>query len=85
MSAGVKFQEVAVYATKASKCDCGKRRSRKQKFWQTINPFNKNAAGQPKSRAEIRQELAAEAMAWEAEPITCSACRAAIAKAGARP
>lgn len=53
----------------------GKRRTRREKFWQTLNPFNKNADGEPKTAQEIRVELAEKIKAWRAEPITCDDCR----------
>lgn len=42
----------------------GRIRQRTRKFSQTINPWNKNAAGQPKSREEIWGELKAERELW---------------------
>lgn len=69
------FQEVALRAEKSGKCGCGKRRTRREKFWQTLNPFNKNAEGEPKTAQEIRVELAEKIQAWRAEPITCDDCR----------
>jgi hypothetical protein len=45
----------------------GKRRQQTKVFEQTINPFNKNTAGFPKSRSEIIAELQAERTAWLAE------------------
>lgn len=45
----------------------GKRRSKTMTFWQTQNPFNKNADGTPKSYDQIRAEIEAEADAWMAK------------------
>lgn len=42
----------------------GRTRQRTRKFSQTINPWNKNAAGQPKSREEIWAELKSERDLW---------------------
>lgn len=69
-----RFQEVDFIAHKAGKCGCGKRRSRQKRFWQTLNPFNKNADGSVKSAEDIHEELRAKADTWRAEPITCSSC-----------
>jgi hypothetical protein len=56
------------------KCrNCGRRFTRSRTFTQTINPFNKNAAGQPKTRQEIYAELKAEANAWQPDDL-CTTC-----------
>lgn len=68
------FHEIAIHGQKSGKCACGKRRTRREKFWQTINPFNKNVAGTPKTQAEIRAELLVERAEWLKAPITCDAC-----------
>lgn len=57
------FNEVAIRATKHWR-EGNRRRTQSRKFYQTLNPWNKNAAGQPKSRDEIMAELVAERDAW---------------------
>jgi hypothetical protein len=52
------FQEVRRTKTVKLKCGCGKRFQRKVAATQTVNPFNKNAAGLPKTYREIWKELA---------------------------
>jgi hypothetical protein len=42
----------------------GRRRQETKEFWQTVNPFNKNAEGLPKTRLEIMGELHAERAVW---------------------
>jgi hypothetical protein len=69
------FDKVTLTASKSGKCGCGKQRTRQKQFWQTLNPFNRNAAGVPKSSAEIMTELKEEARLWKQEPITCEACK----------
>jgi len=69
------FEEVKFSAAKSVKCKCGKRVSRSKTFTQTINPFNKRADGQVKSRSDIFPELKADAEKWKAEPELCAACR----------
>lgn len=60
------FAEVAVYGRRTGPCKfCGKHCKRHQKFFQTLNPFNKNSYGIPKSREEIRAELMIERNKWE--------------------
>jgi hypothetical protein len=53
---------------------CGKSFYRQRTFYQTINPFNKNAEGYPKSRSEIWTELKAESESWQPDDI-CSKCK----------
>lgn len=43
---------------------CGRPGKRQRTFRQTINPFNKNGAGQPKTRREIWFELQCLAATW---------------------
>ena len=76
MSQTITFREVAIRGSKAVKCagDCGRLLRRSRKFWQTLNPFNKNAAGEQKSASEIQQELFAERSAWMGELETCKQC-----------
>jgi hypothetical protein len=68
------FFVVSTWAAKTGKCGCGKRRVRHRRFWQTLNPWNKTAAGVPKSLDEIEAEIHAEAEAWKLEPIVCTNC-----------
>ena len=43
---------------------CGKKCTRTKEFMQTVNPFNTNADGVPKTRSEIQTELAVQAKAY---------------------
>jgi predicted RNA-binding Zn-ribbon protein involved in translation (DUF1610 family) len=61
----VTYTPVKWSATKQFVCVvCGKVGRRSKTFRQTLNPYNKNAAGQPKTTAEIRAELQVEAQRW---------------------
>lgn len=63
-----RFEEVRRTAKKRVPCEgCGKKLNRQTTFSQTINPFNKNADGDPKSYREIWDELGAECREWEAD------------------
>lgn len=62
----VTFDEVAVKATKRWKED-GKTRTKTRKFYQTMNPYNKNADGTVKTRDQIMAEITAECDAWVSE------------------
>lgn len=71
-----RFREVKHQASKNLPCPkCGKKLRRQRTFGQTINPFNKNADGLPKTELEIVRELNDQAKAWEAEPETHPACK----------
>lgn len=74
MRTRVTFDEVSYRATKSGVCSCGKRASRSEKFWQTLNPFNKNATGSPKTRDEILNELKESAQAWRNAPVRHARC-----------
>ena len=69
------FEVVKHRAEKTGKCKCGKRLKRSMTFEQTINPFNVDAAGVPKSRGLILAELVDEAETWQKEPVVCSECQ----------
>ena len=71
-----RFQPVTHQETKSVPCagGCGKKVRRQRTFSQTLNPFNKNAAGQPKTVPEIVRELTEKAKEWQAQPETCRPC-----------
>jgi hypothetical protein len=76
MSQTITFREVAIRGSKTAECTgCGRKLRRSRKFWQTLNPFNKNAAGEQKSATEIQEELFTERRAWVDEPETCTHCK----------
>jgi predicted HNH restriction endonuclease len=62
----ITFDEIAVKATvKFRDPATGRPRQVTKKFFQTRNPFNKGADGQPKSREQIRTEVTREAQLWK--------------------
>ena len=63
-----RFDEVSVTATKRWKED-GKPRQKTKKFYQTINPFNKNTDGSAKTRQQIMVEIVAQRQAWLDEAV----------------
>lgn len=74
----VNFQEVAIRSSKSGCCPrCDKRASRSEKFWQTINPFNKTADGRVKGRNDIYAELMIKRDAWAQEPVYHAKCEEA--------
>jgi len=58
------FNEVAITGVRKWKDGSGKRRQKSKKFYQTVNPYNKNEDGTPKSYEEILHELIAEREEW---------------------
>jgi len=66
---------------RGSKCGtciiCGKRATRSITLEQSINPWNKNKDGYPKSASEIHDELVKKINEWRAEPIRHSGCEGA--------
>jgi len=63
----LRFEEVKVTGRRYWK-ENGRKRQETKVFFQTLNPFNKNTEGFPKSRQQIMAELTAERAAWMAEP-----------------
>lgn len=67
------YDVVKLQSRKSFTCKvCGKRGQRSKTFRQTINPFNKNAAGELKTAGEIWQELQHGAATWA--PDTHAGC-----------
>ena len=66
MNVTVRFREVKATAKRTGKCPhCSRRVTRSRSFTQTVSPFNKNADGTPKTWAEVRQAVDAEAARWD--------------------
>ena len=63
------YEKVSYRAGKSGVCPaCGKRATRRQEFWATINPFHN------KTRHELHKEVSEEGRAWEAEPVFHARC-----------
>jgi hypothetical protein len=58
-----RFQEVTLKATRRW-TEEGRKRQQTRTFMQTINPFNLDREGRPKTREQIMDELHAEAETW---------------------
>jgi hypothetical protein len=70
-----KFDPVKRYARRVGKCPvCGKAAARQITLHQTLNPYNLNADGVPKTWKEIQEELAKEAKAWNPD-LTHEKCK----------
>lgn len=78
MKVTVTYDQVKARATRSGYCPvCKRRTKRTQAFVQTVNPFNLNADGNPKTYEEVQREVNREAREWEPEPATFihSACQ----------
>jgi hypothetical protein len=53
---------------------CGKKRTRTLTAEQTVNPFNKGADGNVKTREQIAREVSAEVAAKASLPFVCASC-----------
>ena len=60
----VVFNEVSLKGKRTYVDESGKRRQETKKFWQTVNPFNKNADGSIKTREQILIEIGRERDDW---------------------
>jgi hypothetical protein len=60
----VVFDEVKAVGTRYETID-GKRLRRQKTFYETVNPFNKDADGAIKSRLQVQESVRAKARAWE--------------------
>jgi hypothetical protein len=70
-----RFEEVRRTGSKTVPCEsCGKKLRRQTTFTNTISPFNKNADGHPRSRAEIWDHLGEQVADWERLPAWHDAC-----------
>lgn len=71
----ITFDRIGFSSTKIGMCtQCGKRRKRTKRFEQTLNPFNKNKDGLPKTEFEIQIENSEACSKWRYEPFICATC-----------
>ena len=69
------FNVVQIMTEKSGNCPvCGKRAVRKKTFWQSVNPWNQNGNGFPKTKDEIYDEIKKEALEWRKEPVCHAKC-----------
>lgn len=68
----ISFLRVQLKRRRTGPCaTCGKKTTQTLAIEQTVNPFNKDGRGQPKTEAMIRKELAAELGAMLEKPLYC--------------
>lgn len=59
------YEEVGRTAHRSGKCAvCGKNGKRQKRFYQTLNPYNRNDKGEIKTCDEIQKELVVEVKKW---------------------
>ena len=63
------FNEVSIKAVKKWTGSDGKKHQQTKKFYQTVNPFNKNPDGTVKTREEIFREIVKQRDEWIDEAI----------------
>jgi hypothetical protein len=70
------FDKVQRRFTKKGKCPaCGRQATRSTTIWHTINPFNRDPnTGAPRTREQVRTEVAREGYLWIAEPVYHKGC-----------
>lgn len=69
------YEQLQTTALKSLPCPgCGRKVRRQRTFTETLNPFNRNAAGQPRTHHEVYESLRIQVAAWRAEPVICSRC-----------
>jgi len=79
----VRYEEVEAVREQRGKCPtCGKWVVRKHSVINTVNPFNKNADGYPKTHREVREAVEAKANEWvpNFEHWTCEEARGPLSQ-----
>lgn len=62
----ITFPPVKHHVRRAGKCPvCHRIAVRQRTFYQTVNPYNRNARGLVKTHSEIHAELVVEADGWK--------------------
>lgn len=70
-----RFTEVKRRVTKVLPCpQCRRAVRRSTTITHTINPFNRDSHGLPKTYAAVRAEVDAEAEAWKRTAVLCAGC-----------
>ena len=70
-----RFERVKSSAFKSGKCAvCGKTAKRTRVFENTVNPYNRNEDGTPRTYAEVRKRVDKMAREWEFLPLLHAGC-----------
>lgn len=71
----ITFQAIRRNVTKTVKCECcGKSLRRSTTIENTVNPWNRNDDGTVKTASQVRDDVDAQAKAWEPANRTCKTC-----------
>jgi hypothetical protein len=69
------YDRVTIKVSQRGECPvCGKPVRRQETLGQTINPFNRNSDGSPRTAQDIRTALIAESAQWKPD-FTHDSCR----------
>ena len=69
------YEQVSVQGRKSGTCPvCGHPARRQKVFTNTVNPFNKNADGTVKTRAEVHVDVRALWREWISTPVLHAGC-----------
>jgi len=75
----IHFEQLQRWTTRSGRCtNCQKHRKRSTRIWATLNPFNVNSRGVPKSREEVIADLDRQLKEWHAKPFVCATCEQSI-------
>lgn len=76
MRIDITYDSVVARASRRGKCSvCGKATTRSTTFTKTVNPWNKNSDGVPKSHAEVREDVRRLAAEWAPADFDHEKCR----------
>lgn len=74
------YDRIEARGFKGGRCAvCGKNAERSRTFGQTLNPFNRDDTGAPKTAEQINREVIRQVRAWEAEPVVHARCEGGVA------
>lgn len=67
-----RFHEIGLTGRKKFTCACGRKLTRQRRFYQTLNPYNRDSAGNVKSQRQIIVEVRTEVEAWMEKQDPCT-------------
>lgn len=77
----ISFQQVKLSGSKSGTCPtCGKKVTRRKTVTQTVNPFNRNADGVPKTQEEVQASVREALKAWKEQPAYHAKCERSLSQ-----
>ena len=67
-----RFSEIGLTGRKRFACACGRKLTRQKRFYQTFNPYNRDANGDIKDQVTILRECRIELDRWASRPDQCT-------------